>query len=131
MVNSFITKNMVDTDYRPEQIFARDYIAEKYPDWIQKLEYKMYNLTLDDVKYRNCILDIAITNKKIAIRLNGGYHFSSGRQELKDELQKEALKQDGWRVVDFDHYKMPNLFKKKKNEETIKLAREEVDKYLG
>ncbi len=122
---------MVDSDYRPEQMFARDYIEEKHPDWVIKLEYPINNLTIDGKPTKPCTLDIAIPKEKIAIRLNGGYHFSSGRQELKDELQKEALIQDGWKVVDFDHYKMINLFKKKKNEETIKLAKEEVDKYLG
>ena len=129
MANDFARRNMWDVDYRKEQLFSRDFLADLYPNWVFRLEYRMYNLTIDEKKYRNAVLDIAITNEKIAIRLNGGYH--TGQQKVKDEFQKDALTQDGWWVIDFDHYMMPNLFKKNKNDETVKLAEVEIVNQLG
>ena len=120
--------NMTESEYRQEQIFVRDFLNTIHPKWVIKLEYKVRGLKLDGKPYRRCVLDIAIPKSKIAVRLNGGYHFSSSRQETKDEFQKEALHQAGWIVVDFDHHKMPNLFKKKKKKETVKLAEEEIIK---
>ena len=130
-MNDWIRKNMWESEYRREQMFTRNYIEELYPTWLIKLEYKVSNLKLDGKPYRSCTLDIAIPSKKIAIRLNGGYHFSSGIQGNKDDFQEEALKQAGWNVIDFDDHMMPNLWKKKKNDETIKLAQEEIIQYLG
>lgn len=123
--------NMTESEYRQEQMFVRDFLNTIHPEWVIKLEYRVRELKIDGKPYRQCVLDIAIRKHKIAIRLNGGYHFASDRQRTKDEFQKEALEQAGWKVIDFDHYKMPNLFKKKKNIETIKLAKEEILKYLG
>jgi len=120
--------NMTESEYRQEQIFVRDFLSEIHSECIIKIEYKVSGLKLDGKPYRKCKLDIAIPKSKIAIRLNGGYHFASDRQRTKDEFQKEALKQADWVVVDFDHHKMPNLFKKKKNIETIKLAEKEIIK---
>lgn len=131
MGNEFARKNMWDSSYRPEQIFTRDYLAKKYPEFTITLEYMVKNLTIDGNPAKPCTLDIAITDKKIAIRLNGGYHHASGRQQTKDEYQKEALIQAGWTVLDFDDHMVPNLFKKKKNAETVKLAEEEIEKELG
>ncbi len=131
MANDFARKNMWDSDYRQEQLFTRDFLAQLYPEWKIELEYPIRNLTVDGRPARGCILDIAIPKERIAIRLNGAYHFTSGRQEIKDEFQKEALQQAGWDVLDFDHFKMINLFKKNKKEETVKLAEGEILKQLG
>lgn len=131
MGNSFARRNMWDSDYRPEQLFTRDFLAKLHPDWVIRTEYPVRNLTLDGEKRPSCTLDLAIPSEKIAIRLNGGYHFASARQELKDELQKECLIQAGWIVWDFDDYKMINLFKKKKSEKTVKLAEQEIEDYIG
>lgn len=89
------------------------------------------NLTIDGKPWRQCTLDIAVLNKKVAIRLNGEYHHVSGNRQNKDEYQAIALEQAGWVVVDFNNRTMPNLFKSKKNEQTVKLAEEEILKYLG
>lgn len=129
MGNDFARRNMWDTDYRPEQQFARDFLAIWHPNLSLNLEYGVKNLKIDDKSYRKCRLDIAIPKEMIAIRLNGGYH--RGQQSIKDEFQKVALQQAGWVVIDFDFYKMPNLFKKKKSEETVKLAKEEIVKQFG
>ena len=124
-------RNMTESEYRPEQLFVRDFLADTHPFWKVRSEYKVRGLKIDGKPYRKCILDIAIPKDKIAIRLNGGYHFASDRQRIKDEFQKDALEQAGWKVYDFDDHKMPNLFKKKKKVETIKLAKEEILRYLG
>lgn len=126
-MNDFQRKNMWDSDYRPEQIIVNNYILDKFPNLTTKMEFKL-KLELDGKHYRQCKLDIAIPSKKIGIRLNGGYHFNSNRQETKDEFQKEALRQMGWSVIDLDHYNLPNLFKKKK---TLKLIEDELGEYLG
>lgn len=131
MGNDFARRNMVDTEYRPEQRFTRDFLFKLHPEWAIKLELPVNKLTIDGKPARPCILDIAVTNEKIAIRLNGGYHHVSDRQQTKDFYQKEALIQAGWRVLDFNDYDMPNTWKKKKNEETVKLAEEEIIKQLG
>jgi len=130
MGNKFASENMWDSSHRPEQLFTVKYIADEYPDWTIKTEYPVGNLSVDGKPYRTCILDIAVTQpRKIAIRLNGGYHFTSSRQELKDELQKIALEQVGWQVLDLDHHMLPWLFKVKKSssKKTLKLATEELD----
>lgn len=121
---------MWDSAHRPEQTFTLYYLADEFPEWTIKTEYLVKDLTLDGAPRPNATLDIAVIYpKKIAIRMNGGYHFSSARQELKDEFQKIALEQKGWQVVDLDHYMLPYLFKVKKSssEKTLKLATEELD----
>ena len=128
--NSFASKNMWDSAHRPEQLFTVSYLADLNPKWTIKTEYPVKDLSVDGKPYRPCTLDIVVTQpRKIAIRLNGAYHFVSARQELKDELQKVALEQAGWRVVDLDHHMLPYLFKVKKtsSEKTFKLATEELD----
>jgi len=131
MSKDFARKGMWDSDYRPEQIFVRDYLASTNLTWKIVLEYPVKNLKIDGKPYRKCILDIAVPENKLGIRLNGGYHHVSSRQQLKDELQKEALQQIGWKIVDFDSYKMPYLFKTKYNEKTVKLVIEEIKNELG
>jgi len=131
----FIRENMSDSDYRPEQIFVRDFLPKcfKLPI-ILDLEYRISGLTIDGKPYRSAVLDIAVFLSivgQLAIRLNGGYHFVSTKQRTKDDFQKTALEQAGWEVVDFNDYDMPNLFKKKRSTETDKLAEEEIRRQLG
>lgn len=130
-MNKFAKRGMWESEYRPEQTFARDFISTLKTDWIIKTEYVTPNLMVDGKAWRKCTLDIAVVSPiKIAIRLNGGYHFSSGSQQNKDEFQKEALKQAGWIVVDFNSFNMPNLFGEK-NKETVILAEKEIIDQLG
>lgn len=131
VANDFARKNMWDSEYRPEQLFVRDYLASNNITLKIILEYPIRNLLLDGKPYRKCILDIAMPEKKIGIRLNGGYHHVSSRQQTKDEFQKEALKQMGWKIVDFDSYKMPYLFKAKYNDKTVKFVIEEIENEMS
>ena len=130
MGNSFASNNMWDNAHRPEQMFTVSYLAELKPDWTIKTEYPVNKLTLDGKPYRPAILDIAVLQpRKIAIRLNGGYHRVSERQQLKDEFQKKSLEQAGWQVIDIDDHMYPTLFKvsAKSSDKTLKLATEELD----
>jgi hypothetical protein len=122
---------MWDNEYRPEQKFVRDFLANLYPKWIIKQEFPVNNLSIDGKPAKYCTLDIAMPKEMIAVRLNGGYHFASGRQRNKDEFQREALEQAGWWVWDFDHFKMINLFSKDWDEETVKLAEVEIIEQIG
>jgi len=114
----FIRKNMSDSEYRPEQIFVRDFLPKCFQSpIIVNLEESISGLMIDGKPYRRAIVDIVVFYGGIgqmAIRLNGGYHFVSTKQRTKDDFQKTALEQAGWEVVDFNDYDMPNLFKKKK-----------------
>jgi len=101
MGNEFARKNMWDSDYRPEQLFVRDFLATLHPNWKIKTEYVISKLTLDDKPYRSCKPDIAIPAEKLIIRVNGMYHYTSDVQRTKDGFQKEALIQAGWKVIDF------------------------------
>lgn len=120
---------MWDNSHRPEQLFTRDFLKQLFPNSIIETEYPINNLKIDGKPYRRCILDIAIKDKKWAIRLNGEYH-NGKTQTIKDEYQKIALEQAGWKVIDFDYFMMPNLFKKKKNDKVIVLAKEEINNIL-
>ena len=123
---------MWDSSHRPEQMFVRNWLADKHPTWKIKTEYRVTNLSIDEKPYKDCTLDIAVLDpKRIAIRLNGGYHFSSGLQETKDEFQEEALIQSGWEVIDLDHHILEHTFSRKWDEKTVKLACEELEEYLG
>lgn len=129
-MNDFARKGMWDSAHRPEQMFTLNYLADNNPDWTIKTEFLVTKLTMDGSPRPNATLDIAVLSPiRIAIRLNGGYHFSSGRQGLKDEFQKISLEQAGWRVVDLNSYMLPSLFKVKKtsSDKTLKLATEELD----
>jgi hypothetical protein len=123
---------MWESSHRPEQMFTRDYLAGVHPSWKIRLEYRVTNLKIDGEPYKDATVDIIILKPyRIAVRLNGGYHFSSGLQETKDEFQKDALIQAGWWVFDLDHHMMPNLFNKKWDKETVKLAETELSRYFG
>lgn len=131
MGNSYARRNMWDSDYRPEQLLTRDILNELYPKLTIKLEFFIENLTLDGKPYRSSKPDIVISSKKIIIRLNGMYHYTSARQADKDFYQRNALEQAGWEVIDFDCRKMENLYKNHWTEKTFKLAREEIIEQLG
>jgi len=122
---------MWDSSNRPEQKFVVDYLKTIFPSWKVETEYPINDLEIDGTAYRRCVLDIAITNLKIAIRLNGGYHRVSSRQRNKDEFQKIALGQKGWKVIDFDDQMSPNIFKKKKNQIIIDAAEDEIREQLN
>ena len=114
--NYFINKNMGEagnTEYRKEQVKTTHILRNIYPQLQITQEYEVDNLTLDGTPTAHCVLDIAIPSKKIAIRLMGGVHQASKSRIRKDEFQKEALMESGWKVIDMVADEYPNLWGKK------------------
>jgi len=65
-------------------------------------------------------LDIAIVSPKrkapgVAIRMQGPVHEKHNRA-LKDADQRIVLEGNGWKVIDFWYYAMPNLWTDRRNE---------------
>lgn len=104
---------MSETSYRPEQNRALKIFRGFFDKKCIWAEYELNDLTIDGEPTANSIIDIAIISgeNKLAIRLNGGYHFASDKQIRKDEWQKIAIEQAGWRVIDFNEEDMPILWK--------------------
>jgi len=110
------------TEFRPEQIRAANIIKKLLAkDQRLKLEYDVTDLLpIDAISCPYCCLDIAILNHLgsspgIAIRMQGQIHEKHNRR-LKDEDQKIVLEGNGWIVVDFWYYAMPNLWNPERNE---------------
>ena len=72
MSKDFARKGMWDSEYRPEQIFVRDFLAVENITLKINLEYPIRNLKIDGKPYRKCILDIAIPEKKVEYDLTVG-----------------------------------------------------------
>jgi len=68
------------------------------------------NLTTPMYGKRSCILDIAIPQLMIAIRVMGGVHGEPWAINAKDETQGELLKRFGWDVIDVWHTERPDLW---------------------
>jgi len=127
-----------NTEYRPEQMRAEKILSDVFVPEYVFTEYKVRQLEIDKMPTHMAILDLAIVvprtvsrRKNRAIRLMGGIHLSSETQRKKDSWQKVALIEADWEVIDFWEDKMPNLWSKKRSEETDKLARDEVLKRIG
>ena len=129
-------KKTQGTEYRSEQVFAYDILRTYYPKTVVKMEHELHDLKdVDGIKAKFCQVDITIifgvksgtkhTVKKIAVRLNGEVHDRS-KQKIKDEDQKIILEGNGWQVVDFWYYNMPNLFDSNKTERKERSAMLEV-----
>lgn len=116
------------SEYRQEQLHAakiiREFIA-KDPNKIV-CEYEVINLDpVDFNKIDYCCPDIVDLESKTAYRLMGGIHEKKQRR-MKDEIQKEVLEGNGWKVIDFWYYDMPNLFANKRTFQNNALAVQEV-----
>lgn len=105
-----------NTRNRPEQLLAK-LIIEKILGYQIESEYFVKDLKPvgeKDFSKTNQIptLDLAIPDRKIAIRLQGPYHDEL-KQIRKDRIQKFVLEGNGWIVIDFVHTDMPVLFQKR------------------
>ena len=102
-------RNMTATEYRPEQIIAYKILCKMFP-------HAHYNFAMElPVPDCKAVLDIAIipedsTKPKIAVRVNGAIHERTNRV-IKDATQKDLLEAAGWKVFDFWHYDMPDLWR--------------------
>ncbi len=117
------------TEYRSEEVFAYETIVEYASKILKvkpviKMQYEIRELDeVDGLTVDYCCPDIAILEPtKVAIRLNGQIHENKKRR-LKDEDQRIVLEGNGWKVLDFWFYDMPNLYDqnptKKKTEEAV------------
>ena len=135
MTKYFIWKNMGSKgkDYRNEQIKAKKILQEEFKKYTIELEYPVRNLTLEGHKEPNAKLDIVLlyNEKKYGIRVMGGIHTSSESKRNKDKYQKLALEEHKWVIIDFWEDEMPNLWSEKSDNETYKLAKNEVLKKIG
>jgi len=132
--SSFITRNMDEqgnSEYRREQVRVARILRDQLGVSKIRQEYHVYNLKIDGVRASDAFLDVAIPKKKIAIRLMGGIHLSSGKRKLKDWYQKEALVQAGWKVFDLFEDDFPNIWKKKRSHEVDMASKKEVLDKLG
>jgi len=74
-----------------------------------KTQYHL-NLTTNDCGKRSCILDIAIPEMRVAIRVMGAVHGEPWAINVKDETQRELLERFGWTVIDVWHTDRPDLW---------------------
>jgi len=121
------------TEFRPEQLRAAKIIRESIardPNQVV-CEYEIHNLKpVDFNKINYCCPDIADKLARVVYRLNGQIHERK-IQRQKDEIQKEVLEGNGWKVIDFWYYDMPNLFAKERTPLTNRLASREVIEKIG
>lgn len=122
----YAKRNMIKypkTADRPEQIRARNIIRDNLKKGYTieiHTEYYVKDIKVVDqidlTGQRTPRLDIAIFiiapfQAKIGIQLNGPPHGTKKRSGL-DDLQKQVLehKDNGWKIVAFEHWKMPKLW---------------------
>ena len=122
-------KKSEGTEYRSEEVFAYETIVEYATQMLKtkpviKMQYELRNLNeVDGLKVDYCCPDIVILEPtKVAIRLNGQIHENRQRR-IKDEDQRIVLEGNGWIVLDFWFYDMPNLYDslktKKKTQDAV------------
>jgi len=89
-----------NNQFRPEQIELYKQIRATRANSDLLMEYEVtYKY---DEEERVCIGDIVDLTKKEIFRINGPIHQSSEKRVMRDEIQKEGLEKDGWKVTDVD-----------------------------
>ena len=89
-----------NNQFRPEQIELYKQIRARRANSDILMEYKVQYKYDEEV--RVAIGDIVDLTKKEIFRLNGPIHMSSEKRILRDEIQKEGLEAEGWKVTDVD-----------------------------
>ena len=98
-MNKYITRNMglrAETEHRHEQFVLQNYFKIYAPKIITEQEYKVYHEGRLIAK-----IDLADLTNMIAYRLNGEIH--TGKRLMKDEEQRYALEELGWKVIDCNY----------------------------
>ena len=124
----FIDKNMASgqKDYRPEQMKTTKVLRTEFPDLDVRQEYRVSYLKIDGHGVAPAVLDIAIMNPKIAIRMMGEIHQGSKRVRMKDQYQMYALEEAGWKVIDMIKDEFPAVWSKSKKEDKLNEAKQEI-----
>lgn len=102
---------MVDVPYEKLYINQTKPIISKLQEDIYKyfddkkyvMEYKLYCFSID----------IADPNEKIAIEVNGPYHYINNELKLKDQLRYKIIRSLGWKVYIIDYKVWKDLEDKK------------------
>jgi hypothetical protein len=89
-----------NNQFRPEQIELYKQLRALRANSDILMEYKVQYKYDEEV--RVAIGDIVDLTKKEIFRLNGPIHMSSEKRILRDEIQKEGLEAEGWKVTDVD-----------------------------
>lgn len=87
-----------NNQFRPEQIELYKQLRALRANSDLLMEYEV-TYKYDDEE-RVAIGDIVDLTKKEIFRLNGPIHQSSEKRILRDEIQKEGLEAEGWKVTD-------------------------------
>jgi len=89
-----------NNQFRPEQIELYKQLRATRTNSDILMEYKVTYMY--DEEQRVAIGDIVDLTKKEIFRINGPIHLSSDKRILRDEIQKEGLEAEGWKVTDVD-----------------------------
>ena len=89
-----------NNQFRPEQIELYKQLRALRANSDILMEYSVQYKY--DEETRVAIGDIVDLTKKEIFRLNGPIHLSSEKRILRDEIQKEGLEAEGWKVTDVD-----------------------------
>jgi len=89
-----------NNQFRPEQIELYKQLRALRANSDILMEYSVQYKY--DEETRVAIGDIVDLTKKEIFRLNGPIHLSSEKRMLRDEIQKEGLEAEGWKVTDVD-----------------------------
>jgi len=116
------------TEFRQEQLRAAKIIRESIAQDPSQVvcEYEIHNLKpVDFNKINYCCPDIFDKLSKTVYRVMGKIHEKKIPRQ-KDEIQKEVLEGNGYKVIDFWYYDMPNLFARNRTSKRNRLASREV-----
>ena len=97
---SWMHRNCDANQFRPEQLEIYMQIRATRANSNILMEYEVSYKYDDEV--RVCIGDIVDLTRKEIFRINGPIHQSSEKRIMRDEIQKEGLEKDGWKVTDVD-----------------------------
>ena len=124
----FIDKNMASgqKDYRPEQMKTTKGLRTEFPDLDIRQEYRVSYLKIDGHGVAPAVLDIAILNPKLAIRMMGEIHQGAKRVRMKDQYHMYALEEAGWKVIDLIKDEFPAVWSKSKKEDKLNEAKKEI-----
>jgi very-short-patch-repair endonuclease len=106
--------NMQTKEYTASELKLYRELIVKCMDGIGeecKLQYQVDDLeTIEGYPIVRPILDIAVPELKIAVRVMGEVHGMPWAMNAHDEIQKEVLEANGWDVIDVWHSERADLW---------------------
>jgi very-short-patch-repair endonuclease len=114
--NKFMNKNMQTKEYTKSEVTLYKEIIENCMEGDSQgitMQYQVNDLATPGktvVPIMRPILDIAIPDLKIAIRVMGEVHGMPWAQTPHDEIQGIILEYNGWTVIDVWHSERADLW---------------------